>query len=78
MGIMMENNFETMELAVKEQAEELARVNEEIRNITAVVKVLADKIDSFADKRAHRHAASSENAGWLPFKHERCSGKSIE
>jgi hypothetical protein len=50
MGIMMENNFETMELAVKEQAEELARVNEEIRNITAVVKVLADKIDSFADK----------------------------
>lgn len=52
---MIENNFETMELAVKEQVEELARVNEEIRNLVAGLKLLENKIDSFADKLGNQN-----------------------
>lgn len=52
---MIENNFETMELAVKEQVEELARVNKEIRNLVAGLKLLENKIDSFADKLGNQN-----------------------
>ena len=52
---MIENQFETMELAVKEQVEELARVNDEIRNLSAGVKLLENKIDGFAEKLGNQN-----------------------
>lgn len=44
-----------MELAVKEQAEELTRVNEEIRKLATGLKLLENKIDSFAEKLGNQN-----------------------
>ena len=62
---MIENQFETMELAVKEQVEELARVNDEIRNLTAGVKLLENKIDGFAEKLGNQNI--TVNTDTRPF-----------
>ena len=47
---MNEDKFETMELAVKEQSEELARINQQFRDLFTTINLLRNDVSDFKEK----------------------------
>jgi hypothetical protein len=47
---MNEDKFETMELAVKEQSEELARINQQFRDLFTTINLLRNEVSDFKEK----------------------------
>jgi hypothetical protein len=54
---MNEDKMETMELAVREQAQELTRISQEIGNITESLNLLRKEITSFSEKLNNHNVA---------------------
>ncbi|OQP65856.1 hypothetical protein A3860_14780 [Niastella vici] len=49
---MNEDKYETLELAVKEQAEELTKLSQQIQDLVSIVSILKDTVGSFSEKLA--------------------------
>jgi hypothetical protein len=49
---MNEDKFETLELAIKEQAEELTKLSQQTQDLISIVTILKDVVGSFSEKLA--------------------------
>jgi hypothetical protein len=51
---MNEDKFETLELAIKEQAEELTKLSQQTQDLISIVTILKNVVDSFSEKLANQ------------------------
>ncbi|MBO9200230.1 MULTISPECIES: hypothetical protein [Niastella] len=49
---MNEDKFETLELAIKEQSEELAKLSQQMQDLISIEKTVKSEVDSFSKKLA--------------------------
>lgn len=59
---MNEDKFEIIELAVKEQAEEQARANHEIRELVTTVNLFRNELATFAEKLNNQNITVNTDA----------------